>query len=42
MNFLDENILDSQRQLLRALRISVRQIGHDLGRKGMDDERVIP
>jgi hypothetical protein len=42
VNVLDENILESQRQLLRASRISVRQIGHDLGRKGMDDEQVIP
>ena len=42
MNVLDENILESQRQLLRSWRIPVRQIGHDLGRKGMADDEVIP
>lgn len=42
MNLLDENIVESQRQLLRAWRVPVRQIGHELGRKGMADEQVIP
>lgn len=42
MNLLDENILESQRQLLRSWRIAVRQIGSDLGRKGMADEELIP
>ena len=42
MNLLDENIVESQRQLLRAWRIPVRQIGHELGHKGMADEQVIP
>lgn len=42
MNLLDENILESQRQLLRSWRIPVRQIGHDLGGKGMADEEIIP
>ncbi len=42
MNVLDENILESQRQLLRAWRIPVGQIGHELGRKGMQDEEIIP
>src|SRR5437773_8821 len=43
VNVLDENILESQRQLLRGWRISVRQIGHELGRKGMQDQdEVIP
>ncbi len=41
MNVLDENILESQRQLLRGWRIPVRQIGHELGCKGMQDEEVI-
>jgi hypothetical protein len=39
---LDENLLEDQRQLLRKWRISVRQIGHDIGHKGMQDEEVIP
>ncbi len=42
MNVLDENILESQRLLLRSRRITVRQIGLDLGRKGMSDEQILP
>jgi hypothetical protein len=43
MNILDENVLESQRQLLKAWRIRVKQIGHDIGSKGMEDrEQVIP
>ena len=42
MNVLDENILESQRQWLRGWRIPVRQIGLELGHKGMQDEEVIP
>ena len=41
MNILDENIPESQRTLLRSRRIAVRQIGHDLGRKGMKDDEII-
>ncbi len=42
MNVLDENIPDSQRQLLRGWRIPVRQIGHEVGRAGAKDDAVIP
>jgi hypothetical protein len=42
VNLLDENIVESQRQLLRAWRVPIRQSGHDLGPKGMADEQVIP
>lgn len=42
MNILDENIVDSQRQLLRSWRIRIRQIGHEVGRQGMKDEEIIP
>jgi hypothetical protein len=42
MNALDENIPDSQRQLLRSWRIRVRQIGYEIGRQGMDDDEIIP
>jgi len=42
VNVLDENILESQRQLLRNWGVSVRQIGLELGRKGMADEEIIP
>jgi hypothetical protein len=42
VNLLDENILESQRQLLKNWGVPVRQIGHELGRKGMLDEAIIP
>ena len=42
MNLLDENIPESQRSLLRSRRIALRQIGEDLGRKGMKDDEIIP
>ncbi len=41
MNLLDENIPDSQRQLLRSWRIRVHQIGHEVGRQGIKDEEII-
>ncbi|UCH92270.1 MAG: hypothetical protein JSV88_18505 [Candidatus Aminicenantes bacterium] len=42
MNILDEQILENQRQLLRSWRIRVRQIGYDIGRKGLKDKEIIP
>jgi hypothetical protein len=42
MIILDENIPDSQRQLLRGWRIRVHQIGHEIGRSGMKDKEIIP
>jgi hypothetical protein len=40
---LDENIIASQCEQLRAWQIPFRQIGHDLGRQGMDDtEEIVP
>lgn len=42
MNVLDENVPESQRDRLRRRRIRVRQIGVDLGRKGMKDGEIIP
>lgn len=42
MNILDENLPASQRQLLTSWRIRVRQIGYDIGRKGMQDDEIIP
>src|SRR5438132_3429491 len=41
MNVLDENIPESQRTLLRTKRVALRQIGQDLGRKGMKDDDLI-
>lgn len=42
MNILDENIPKSQRLLLESWRIRVKQIGYDIGYKGMQDEEIIP
>ena len=41
MNILDENIIKSQRQRLRSWRIPVRQIGHDIARKGLQGKRLL-
>ena len=42
MNILDEQVIESQRQLLRSWRIPIRQIGQNIGRKGMKDQEIIP
>ncbi len=42
MNILDENIPRNQRELLRSWHIPIRQIGYDIGRKGMKDDEIIP
>lgn len=42
MILLDENILESQRQLLRGWRIRAHQIGHDVGNKGLQDDAILP
>jgi hypothetical protein len=39
---LDENIIDSQRLLLQSWKIHIRQIGCEIGRKGMKDPEIIP
>jgi len=39
---LDENIPDSQRQLLRSWRIRVVQVGREIARPGVLDEAIIP
>ena len=39
---LDENFPESQRQLLKAWRIPVRQIGVEISRKGIQDDEIIP
>ena len=41
MNLLDENILASQRELLRSWKISARQIGFDFQPKGLQDDQII-
>ena len=43
MIILDENIIASQCDQLRAWKIPFRQIGNDIGRKGMGDvEEILP
>jgi hypothetical protein len=42
VNVLDENILESQRLLLKSWRVPVRQIGLELSRNGMSDEQILP
>jgi hypothetical protein len=42
VNILDENIPKNQRQLLESWRIHVRQIGFNIGQRGMQDEEIIP
>lgn len=42
MNILDENVPASERRHLQRRHVRVRQIGFDLGRKGMTDEEIIP
>ena len=42
MIVLDENILEDQRQLLLNWHVPIRQIGYEVGRKGMKDDEIIP
>lgn len=42
MNVLDENIREDQRGLLQHWGIPIHPIGVDIGRKGMQDEEIIP
>lgn len=42
MNVLDENIPDSQRQLLRSWGIRIHQVGNEVGYQGIKDEYIIP
>ncbi len=42
MILLDENFPESQRQLLKAWRIPIRQIGVEISRKGVQDDEIIP
>jgi len=41
MNLLDENVREDQRSLLQMWGIPVRQLGADVGHKGMKDEQII-
>ena len=41
MNIIDENIIESQRQLLLSWGIHIRQIGHEIFKKGIKDDNII-
>ncbi|MCZ7381939.1 MAG: hypothetical protein O8C64_10300 [Candidatus Methanoperedens sp.] len=41
MNILDENIIESQIQLLRSWRIKPHRIGNEIGSPGMKDEAIL-
>lgn len=41
MNVLDENVPESQRLRLSNRGVAARQIGYDLGHKGMQDEEIV-
>jgi hypothetical protein len=38
---LDENIVDGQRLLLEGWNVTARQVGLDVGRKGLKDEVLL-
>ena len=42
MIVLDEHFPESQRQLLKGWRIRFRQIGYEIGRRGLKDAEIIP
>ena len=42
MNVLDENVFQGQRELLQSWGIPIRQIGYEIGRRGTQDEEVLP
>lgn len=42
MNILDENVRADQRGLLQSWGIPVRQIGVEVGQKGIKDNEIIP
>lgn len=42
MNILDENIPRPQRELLERWRIPIRHIGFNVGRRGLQDDEIIP
>jgi hypothetical protein len=42
VNVVDENFPEGQQAILRRWRVRFRQIGKDIGKKGRQDEEVIP
>jgi hypothetical protein len=42
VNILDENIIAEERLVLRSWRVPLRHVGHDIGRRGIQDEEIVP
>lgn len=42
MNILDENVPRNQWYDLKTKRITMRQIGYEVGRSGMQDDEIVP
>jgi hypothetical protein len=42
MIVIDEHFPESQRQLLKGWRMRFRQIGYEIGRRGLQDVEIIP
>jgi hypothetical protein len=42
MIILDENINEFQKQILKKGKYHFKQIGNEIGKKGMEDENIIP
>ncbi|MFQ5641942.1 MAG: hypothetical protein ACE5IR_28540 [bacterium] len=42
MIVIDEHFPESQRQLLKGWRVRFRQIGYEIGRRGLKDPEIIP
>lgn len=42
MILLDENVIESQRQLLRSWHIRVRQVGQEVKYQGIKDDEIVP
>jgi len=41
VNIFDENIPDTQRQLIKSWRIRIYQMGNDVGQKGIKDQEFL-
>jgi len=42
MIILDENVVQPQQRILRKRHIRFRLLGQEIGRRGMDDDQIIP
>jgi hypothetical protein len=42
VNILDENVVEPQQYILRKKHVRFRLIGEEIGRRGMEDDQIIP